>query len=299
MPRPNPAPARRSGTRRPGRGAVPAIRAPSCSLCPSVPTPAREGARPAGPAPIVWGGGEGSREGRWVLGTPRPEARPPLPGTPSPGLWTLPDKLAVNSSTATHNIMGENQGQDETEGDRRGEAGSAGAGFRQPGAGRGQTKPQTLCRDWGGPLKPERGAAQLSCAHRGPAPGSVGGSVTASCGRGRADAHTPYSCQFPCWDPSRACFLHEGVGSGWGGSADLQSRASTGRRARSPGWRQRARAASLQPPQTPPATSLPCSLLCPESGSPENGVGGPLLQVPAAKRKGQAGLCRKAERGPA
>ena len=114
--------------------------------------------------------------------------------------------------------------------------------------------------------------------------------VTASCGRGRADAHTAYSCQFPCWDPSRACFLHEGVGSG----ADLQSRASTGRRARSPGWRRRARAASLQPAQTPPATSLPCSLLCPESGSPENGVGGPLPQVPAAERKGQAGLRRKA-----
>lgn len=74
--------------------------------------------------PLLRGGeGECSREGRWVLGTLRPEARPPLPGTPSPGLWTLPDKLAVNLSTATHNIMGENRDQDETEGDRRGEVG--------------------------------------------------------------------------------------------------------------------------------------------------------------------------------
>ena len=45
--------------------------------------------------------------------------------------------------------------------------------------------------------------------------------VTDSCGRGRADAHTPYSCQFPCWDPSRACFLHERVGSGWGAGGEL------------------------------------------------------------------------------
>ena len=101
---------------------MPAIRAPSCSLCLSVPTP---GKGPGRLALSPWHGGEGecSREGRWVLRTLRPEARPPLPETPSPGLWTLPDKLAVNLSTATQNIMGEKWDQDETEGDCRGEAG--------------------------------------------------------------------------------------------------------------------------------------------------------------------------------
>ena len=122
LPRPDPTPACYSGTAGPGRGVVPAIRAPSCSLCLSVPTP---GKGPGRLALSPWHGGEGecSRDGRWVLRTLRPEARPPLPETPSPGLWTLPDKLAVNLSTATHNIMGEKWDQDETEGDCRGEAG--------------------------------------------------------------------------------------------------------------------------------------------------------------------------------
>lgn len=106
--------------------------------------------------------------------------------------------------------------------------------------------------------------------------------VTAECGRGGVDAHAPHSCQFPCWDPSRACFPPQG-----------QTRLSTGLRSQSPGWRQREREGSLQPLQTSLTTSRPRSLPCPESGSPKNGVGTLSCKCPSLGRKSQAGPSRQ------
>ena len=119
--------------------------------------------------------------------------------------------------------------------------------------------------------------------------------VTASCGHGRADAHTAYSCQFPCWDPSRACFLHEGVGSGWGGAVQISKAGhpqAAGPGALAGGREQGQRACSLHSypqPRVYPEASFVLS-----RGAQKMGLGEPLLQVPAAERKGQAGLCRKA-----
>lgn len=243
-------------------------------LCPPVSAHTRDGASLTGPATVTYGvRGVGPEErpapgeaGR-CCGPPRLEAGPLCqkhPGQVVSCLWTLSDKPAVNTSVATHDIMVENWDRDETGGNpQRGggvgrDRGSFGAkprhrrGWERPGLSSGSL--QGPGAGGGSPLKSERGAAEQSCAHRGPAPGSVGGSG--------------YSLMWP-WQGCRPHVLQlpvpmlgsqqsllpstRGWGSGWGG-ADLHIRLAMGCRDGSPAWRQRPRAGGRQPLPTPPAS---------------------------------------------
>lgn len=189
-----------------------------------------------------------------MLRTPEARGRAPLPETPGPGrkLPLDPVRQAGCKHERCNSRYGRKLGSGRNwrrpaEGRWGGQGrGSFGAkprhrrGWERPGLPSGSL--QGRGAGGGSPLKSERGAAEQSCAHRGPAPGSVGGSG--------------YSLMWP-WQGCRPHVLQlpvpmlgsqqsllpstRGWGSGWGG-ADLHVRLATGCRDGSPAWRQRPRA---------------------------------------------------------
>lgn len=202
-----------------------------------------------------------------MLRTPEARGRAPLPETPRPGRKLPLDP--VRQAGCKHERCNSRY---------HGRKLGSGRNWRRPAEGRGGGQGQGQLRGQaqtpeglgearsllrfssgtgggrGDPLKSERGAAEQSCAHRGPAPGSVGGSG--------------YSLMWP-WQGCRPHVLQlpvpmlgsqqsllpstRGWGSGWGG-ADLHIRLATGCRDGSPAWRQRPRAGGREPLPAPPAS---------------------------------------------